>query len=74
MGLDGDNMINDEYIVNFLSKYDYDVRKSGNARWIDQKCTPDVVNVIAECIINYSYKKKNTYKKMFSLLFLFHDI
>lgn len=55
-------MINDEYIENFLSRYDYDVRKSGNARWIDQKCTPDVVNVIADCIVNYSYKKGRNVK------------
>lgn len=37
----------------FFNKYDYDIRKSGNARWIDQKCTPDVVSLIADCILNY---------------------
>ena len=46
-------MIDDEYIVRFLSKYDYDVRKTNTARWIDQKCTPDVMNVIADCIVYY---------------------
>lgn len=50
-------MINDEYIVEFLSKYDFDVRKTGTARWIDQKCTPDVVNVIADCITDYLKNK-----------------
>ncbi|PVX40488.1 hypothetical protein C8D76_10357 [Pasteurella langaaensis DSM 22999] len=37
-------------IENFLNKSDYDVRKTGNARWIDQKCTHDVLCIIADCI------------------------
>lgn len=40
-------------ISDFLDKYDYDVRKTGDARWIDQKCTYDVVSIIADCIIEY---------------------
>ncbi|EMD17091.1 hypothetical protein HMPREF9943_00654 [Eggerthia catenaformis OT 569 = DSM 20559] len=37
----------------FLSQYDYDIRKSGDARWFDQKCTYDVVSIIADCINEY---------------------
>lgn len=37
-------------IQSFLNKYDYDVRKFGDARWIDQKCTHDVLCIIADCI------------------------
>lgn len=37
----------------FLNQYDYDVRKTGDARWIDQKCTYDVVSIIADCINEY---------------------
>ena len=37
----------------FFSRYDYDVRKSGDARWIDQKCTYDVLSIIADCICEY---------------------
>lgn len=37
----------------FLNKFDYDVRKTKDARWIDQKCTFDVVSIIADCIIEY---------------------
>ena len=37
----------------FLCRYDYDIRKSGDARWIDQKCTYDVVSIIADCINEY---------------------
>lgn len=37
----------------FLKNYDYDIRKTGDARWIDQKCTYDVLSIIADCILEY---------------------
>lgn len=43
-----------ETIEKFLASHDYDVRKSHNARWIDQKCTPDVTRLVAECILEYA--------------------
>ena len=46
-------MIDEEYIKNFIDKHDYDVRKSHNARFTDQKCIPDVVCAVAECIVEY---------------------
>lgn len=36
----------------FFSKFDIDVRKSHDARFADQKCTPDVICFISDCIIN----------------------
>ena len=45
--------IDKHYINDFLNKKDFDIRKSHNGRWIDQKCTPDVVTIIADCILNY---------------------
>lgn len=39
-------------IFEHLNQYDLDVRKSHDARFSDQKCTPDVVCFIADCIIN----------------------
>ena len=30
-------------IQEFLDEHDYDIRKTHNGRWIDQKCTMDVV-------------------------------
>lgn len=39
-------------ISNYLNQYDLDIRKLGDARFMDQKCTPDVVCFIADCIIN----------------------
>lgn len=43
----------EEQIKEFLRKNDYDVRKSHNGRWIDQKCTMDVLSVVADCILEY---------------------
>lgn len=42
-----------EKIKEHLDKYDFDIRKSGNGRWIDQKCTMDVISLIADCIIEF---------------------
>lgn len=49
-------MITENEIHKLLNEFDYDIRKSGNARWIDQKCTPDVVSIIADCILDYVEK------------------
>jgi len=38
----------------FLNRQNYDVRVSHNARWIDQKCTPDVLTIIADCVLQYT--------------------
>lgn len=46
-------MLTQQEIIDFCSQYDYDIRKSGNGRWIDQKCAADVVTVISDCIYNY---------------------
>ena len=39
-------------IQKHLNLFDLDIRKSGEARYIDQKCTPDVVCFIADCLMN----------------------
>lgn len=57
-------------IDEFLSQRDYDIRKSNNARWIDQKCTPDVLTIIADCIANYVSEKGNDY---FTSMDIWHD-
>lgn len=46
-------MLTLEQIVSFCNQHDYDVRKSRNARWIDQKCTPDVLWSISDFVLNY---------------------
>ena len=45
--------MNDDTIRVFLESHDYDIRKTHNARWIDQKCTMDVVCLVADCIVEY---------------------
>lgn len=47
-------MLTQQAIIDFCDQYDYDIRKSGNGRWIDQKCAADVVTVIADCVYNYA--------------------
>ena len=45
--------MNEIEIENFLSQRKYDIRKTNNGRWIDQKCTMDVVCLVADCIVEY---------------------
>lgn len=40
-------------IQKFLDEHDYDVRKTHNGRWIDQKCTMDVVCLVSDCIVEF---------------------
>ncbi|HHE8739247.1 TPA: hypothetical protein ACUM1O_000657 [Haemophilus influenzae] len=56
--------MNLDYIKSFLSRHNYDVRKSGDARWIDQKCTYDVLSVVSDCILEYI---ENTNNKEFTV-------
>ena len=53
--------LSDTEIEQFINEHDYDVRKSGNARWIDQKCTADVICIIADCIYNNIQTNKNEF-------------
>lgn len=44
----------------FLNKYDdFDIRQNHDARYVDQKCTPDIVCFIADCIISTSCATKH---------------
>ncbi|MBM6931049.1 restriction endonuclease [[Clostridium] spiroforme] len=46
-------MITQQDIKEFCDKHNYDIRKSHNGRWIDQKCTPDVIWSISDFILDY---------------------
>ena len=37
----------------FIDLHTYDVRVTKNGRWIDQKCAPDLVSFVADCVLNY---------------------
>lgn len=58
--------MDDQMIQEFLNKHDYDIRKTHNARWIDQKCTMDVVCLVADCIIEFVNKsgKKGIFQRI----------
>ena len=45
--------MNDNDIQTYLNSFDLDVRKTKDGTWIDQKCTPDVVSFVADCILTY---------------------
>lgn len=46
--------MDNQRIQEFLDKHNYDIRKTHNGRWIDQKCTMDVVCLVSDCIIEYT--------------------
>lgn len=46
-------MISDTEVMSYLEVKNYDIRQNHNGRWIDQKCTPDVICIIADCILYY---------------------
>ncbi len=44
-----------EYIENFINNQNLDIRvKKNNPRFLDQKCTPDVISFIADMIIGFN--------------------
>lgn len=46
-------------ITKYLSSFDFDIRKTNDARFIDQKVTPDVLSFVSECIIEYLENNTN---------------
>lgn len=52
-------MLTQQALIDFCNQHDYDIRKSGNGRWIDQKCAADVVTVVADCIYNYAMQDED---------------
>lgn len=52
-------MITEQSIIDFITPFNYDIRESHNGRWIDQKCTPDVLSFIADCIYDYATNNPN---------------
>lgn len=47
-------------IQEYLDKYnDYDIRVNHNSRFVDHKCTPDIVSFIADCILSTDCANKS---------------
>jgi len=66
--------IKESQISDFLAKHNYDVRKSGNARWIDQKCAADVLTIVADCILQFVEKnhENGTFNAEFTSIDIWH--
>lgn len=43
-----------EQLNKHFANFDFDVRKSKDARFMDQKVTPDVLCIMADCVLNYT--------------------
>ena len=52
-----------ENITNHLQRFDFDVRKSKDARFMDQKVTPDVLSIIADCVLNFDADRNIEFTK-----------
>jgi hypothetical protein len=50
-------------IEKHLQKFDFDVRKTKDARFMDQKVTPDVLCIMADCVLNYDADKNLEFTK-----------
>lgn len=61
--------LTEDEIKNHLSNVQLDIRITGNGRWIDQKCTPDVLCIVADCIINHV----NSGNSIFTSVDVWHD-
>jgi len=48
-----------EQITEYLSQFDFDIRKTKDGRFMDQKCTPDVVCAVCECVVEYTKDNPN---------------
>lgn len=51
--------VDESYIRSFVNGHNYDVRRTHNSRFTDQKCIPDVVCAVAECILEYVGEDEN---------------
>ena len=42
----------EKLLADFLNKQTFDIRKTRNGRWIDQKCAPDAISFVADCVLH----------------------
>ena len=54
-------MLTQNDITAFIAERNYDLRLSGNGRWLDQKCAADLVTVVADCILNYGLEHQEEF-------------
>lgn len=46
-------------ILDFFAPLNFDIRQTRNGRFMDQKCTPDVVCAVCECVMEYTKSNSN---------------
>lgn len=67
--------LSDEEVNKFINKHNYNIKENYNkevvARWIDQKCTPDVLCIIADCIIEFCNSSPE--KEYFTSIDIWHN-
>ncbi len=67
--------LSDEKINEFINEHNYNIKENYNkkvvARWIDQKCTPDVLCIIADCIIEFCNSSPE--KEYFTSIDIWHN-
>ena len=49
-----------EQIEEYFNSFDFDIRKINNARFLDQKVTPDVLTIITDCVIEFLNQADHT--------------
>ena len=49
-----------EKMENHFNSINFDLKKSNNARFIDQKCTPDILSSVAESILEFIESEPTT--------------
>lgn len=54
----------------FFSKQDYDLRQTHNGRWMDQKLTADILQFVADCVMQYAEEHPD---KPFSATDIWHS-
>ena len=42
----------EKLLSEFLNRQTFDVRQTRNGRWIDQKCAPDAISFVADCVLH----------------------
>lgn len=52
-----------EMIQLYFQSFDFDVRKTKDARFMDQKVTPDILCIISDCILNYDADRNIEFTK-----------
>ncbi len=61
-------------IQEHLDLFNFDIRKSKDARFVDQKCTPDIVSFMADCVLNIvATKPIFTIKDMWESEYFIHN-